>query len=145
MPARRVHSRYMRTPANTAVGGQPTVIDLQVRRFFCDNSDCRKKTFAEQVEGLTFRYGRRTVLLQRALEQVALILGGAAGERLAARLSMPVSGSTLLRLIRRLELPAASRTLATGRKGHPSPARSTCAQSRPGKRTRSDGPRARFR
>ncbi|MFI7337030.1 ISL3 family transposase [Streptomyces sp. NPDC050085] len=104
--ARRVHSRYVRKPADTAVGGQPAVIDLQVRRFFCDNSDCGKKTFAEQVEGLTWRYGRRTVLLQRALEQVALIVGGSAGERLAAKLSMPVSGSTLLRLIRRLELPA---------------------------------------
>ncbi|WP_338704390.1 ISL3 family transposase (plasmid) [Streptomyces sp. Q6] len=104
--AGRVHSRYVRRPADTAVGGQPAVINLQVRRFFCGNDACQKKTFAEQVEGLTFRYGRRTVLLQQALEQVALMLGGAAGERLAARLSMPVSGSTLLRLIRRLELPA---------------------------------------
>lgn len=104
--AGRVHSRYVRRPADTAVGGQPTVIDLQIRRFFCENSDCGKKTFAEQVEGLTWRYGRRTVLLQQALEQVALMLGGAAGERLAAKLSMPVSSSTLLLLVRRLELPA---------------------------------------
>ncbi|MGW7825247.1 ISL3 family transposase, partial [Streptomyces puniciscabiei] len=102
----RVHSRYKRRLADTATGGQPTAIDLEVRRFFCDNGGCGKKTFAEQVEGLTFRYGRRTVLLQRALEQVALILGGQAGERLAAHLSIPVSGSTLLRLIRRLDLPA---------------------------------------
>ncbi|MDQ8708081.1 transposase family protein [Streptomyces sp. LHD-70] len=106
MSARRVHSRYVRRPADTAVGGQPMVINLQVRRFFCDNSDCGKKTFAEQVEGLTFRYGRRTVHVQRALEQVALVRGGAAGERLATRLAMPVSGSTLLRLTGRLELPA---------------------------------------
>ncbi|MCX5247141.1 ISL3 family transposase [Streptomyces sp. NBC_00201] len=101
----RVHSRYRRRLADIAVGGQPIAIDLEVRRFFCDNGACGKKTFAEQVEGLTFRYGRRTVLLQRALEQVALALGGRAGERLAVRLSMPVSGSTLLRQIRRLELP----------------------------------------
>ena len=105
MSAGRVHSRYVRRLADTAIGGQTTAIDLEVRRFFCDNGDCGQKTFAEQVEGLTFRYGRRTVLLQQALEQVALTLGGKAGERLATRLSMPISGSTLLRLIRRLKLP----------------------------------------
>lgn len=100
-----MHSRYVRRRADTAIGGQTTAIDLEVRRFFCDNGDCGKTTFAEQVEGLTFRYGRRTVLLQQALEQVTSALGGKAGERLATRLSMPISGSTLLRLIRRLKLP----------------------------------------
>ncbi|MEU3620511.1 transposase [Streptomyces sp. NPDC006872] len=64
-----------------------------------------KRTFVEQVERLTFRYGRRTIGLQRLLEQVALALGGRAGERLAAHMAVPVSGSTLLRLIHRLDLP----------------------------------------
>ncbi|MFI6475970.1 ISL3 family transposase [Streptomyces sp. NPDC050516] len=102
----RVHSHYGRRLADTAVAGQETAIDLEVRRFFCDNPDCAKKTFAEQVDRLTFRYGRRTVTLQRVLEQVALALGGQAGQRLAERLAVPVSGPTLLRLVRRLEIPA---------------------------------------
>ncbi|MGW2370350.1 ISL3 family transposase [Streptomyces sp. NPDC001667] len=101
----RVHSRYGRRLADTAVSGQETAIDLEVRRFFCDNADCAKRTFAEQVDQLTFRYGRRTVTLQRVLRQVALALGGQAGERLAERLATPVSGPTLLRLIRSMELP----------------------------------------
>ncbi|MFB7089592.1 ISL3 family transposase, partial [Streptomyces sp. NPDC056296] len=93
----RVHSRYGRRLADTAVSGQETAIDLEVRRFFCDNAGCAKKTFAEQVDQLTFRYGRRTLTLQRALRQVALALGGQAGERLAEHLAVPVSGPTLLR------------------------------------------------
>ncbi|MFF4320715.1 transposase family protein [Streptomyces sp. NPDC001568] len=56
----RVHSRYGRRLADAAVGGREVAIDLEVRRFFCDNADCVKKTFAEQVERLTFRYGRGT-------------------------------------------------------------------------------------
>ncbi|MEV6013523.1 transposase family protein [Streptomyces sp. NPDC051976] len=60
----RVHSRYERRLADTAVSGQETAIDLEVRRFFCANPDCVKKTFAEQVDQLTFRYGRRTLSLQ---------------------------------------------------------------------------------
>ncbi|WP_411130176.1 hypothetical protein [Streptomyces sp. x-19] len=91
----------------------PTLRSLGRRRrsisksgcFFCDNSDCAKKTFAEQVEQLTFRYGRRTVTLQRLLQQVALALGGQAGERLAERLAVPVIGPTLLRLIRTMDVP----------------------------------------
>ncbi|APU42998.1 ISL3 family transposase [Streptomyces sp. TN58] len=101
----RVHSRYGRRLADAAVSGQETAIDLEVRRFFCDNTGCAKKTFAEQVDQLTFRYGRRTVALQRLLRQVALALGGQAGERLAERLATPVSGPTLLRLIRSMDLP----------------------------------------
>jgi hypothetical protein len=31
--------------------------------LFCDVTDCARRTFAEQVEGLTIRYGRRTVVL----------------------------------------------------------------------------------
>ncbi|MFI5987824.1 ISL3 family transposase [Streptomyces sp. NPDC051555] len=99
------HSRYGRRLADTAVAGQETAIDLQVRRFFCDSTDCARKTFAEQVDQLTFRYGRRTVILQRLLQQVALALGGQAGERLAERLATPVSGPTLLRLIRSMDIP----------------------------------------
>lgn len=53
----RVHSRYERRLADTAVAGRQVVIQLRVRRFLCAGG-CRKKTFAEQVPGLTIRYGR---------------------------------------------------------------------------------------
>ena len=56
----RVHSRYRRRPADTAIGGNPVVIDLTVRRFFCDNTDCPAKTFAEQVPGVTITRCRRS-------------------------------------------------------------------------------------
>ena len=58
--SRRVHSSYQRQLADTASGGQEVLIDLQARRFFCGNPACAKATFAEQVPGLTTRYGRRT-------------------------------------------------------------------------------------
>ncbi|WP_340377138.1 transposase family protein [Streptomyces sp. SS7] len=53
----RVHSRYVRRLADTAVAGRPVVIELQVRRFRCRDRACRQATFAEQVDGLTFRHG----------------------------------------------------------------------------------------
>jgi transposase len=98
--SRRVHSSYQRRLADTASGGQEVLIDLQVRRFFCGNGGCAKTTFAEQVPGLTVRYGRRTGQLQAVLQAVALALGGRAGARLTGRLACTVSRSTLIRLIR---------------------------------------------
>jgi transposase len=56
----RVHSRYERSLADVAVGGQRVVIRLRVRRFFCRQVACPTVTFAEQLTGLTQRYGRRT-------------------------------------------------------------------------------------
>lgn len=49
----RVHSRYLRRLAELPVGGRGIVVKLTVRRFFCDTADCPRRTFAEQVEGLT--------------------------------------------------------------------------------------------
>ena len=102
----RVHSRYERRLSDTAVAGQETMVCLRVRRFFCGNQGCSKKTFAEQVPGLTTRYGRRTSGLTAALRAVALALGGRAGARLAGRLATGVSRMTLIRLIRALPEPA---------------------------------------
>ena len=122
--SRRVHSRYPRQLADTASGGQEVLIDLQARRFFCGNGACGKTTFAEQVPGLTTRYGRRTCALQAVLQAVALALGGRAGARLAGRLSCAVSRSTLLRLIRAATDPDGQTPVVLGvddfalRKGH---------------------------
>ncbi|MGW4413050.1 hypothetical protein ACWEJ6_54525 [Nonomuraea sp. NPDC004702] len=54
-----------------------------VRRFFCRTATCAKATFAEQVPGLTVRYGRHSVTAARALQAIALALGGRAEARLA--------------------------------------------------------------
>ena len=119
-----MHSRYQRRLADTASGGQEVLIHLQVRRFFCGNPGCGKTTFAEQVPGLTTRYGRRTCSLQAVLQAVALALGGRAGARLTGRLACAVSRSTLMRLIRAAADPDDQTPLVLGvddfalRKGH---------------------------
>lgn len=46
-----MHSVYGRSIADTAVGGRRTVIELTVRRFFCRDPNCPKKTIAEQAPG----------------------------------------------------------------------------------------------
>jgi deazaflavin-dependent oxidoreductase (nitroreductase family) len=66
---------------------------------------CAVGTFAEQVDGLTVRHSRRTLLSRTALERIGLALAGRTGARLAAGLGLPTGRSTLLRLVHALPDP----------------------------------------
>lgn len=122
--SQRVHSRYERWLDDASIGGQPVRIRLSVRRFVCATKACARKTFVEQVEGLTVRYGRRSPLLKAVLESIALALAGRAGARLTHALAAPVSRMTLLRLVRALPDPVPGDVTAVGiddfalRRGH---------------------------
>jgi transposase len=87
------------------VGGRPVLIRLAVRRFFCGNPACPLRTFAEQAEGLTARYRRRSLPLLGLLAQIGLALAGRAGARLAAVLGIAVHRSTLLAVVAALPEP----------------------------------------
>lgn len=104
-PSARVHSRYRRRVADAAIAGRTAVLWLVVRRFFCPNGDCAAKTFAEQVDGLTAKWSRRTNQLTSMLTAIGLALAGRAGARLARRLGLSTSRDTLLRLVRGLPDP----------------------------------------
>jgi transposase len=103
-----VHSRYERRLTDMPAGGQPVRIILRVRRFFCRNGDCVRRTFVEQVEGLASRRRRRSSLLSQVLTSIGLALAGRAGARLAAGMAIETSRMTLLRLVRAVPAPQIS-------------------------------------
>ena len=95
--ARKVHSRYKRRLGDLPWDGVPVVIQLETRRFFCVEPGCRRRVFTEPVPGTVARYGRRSCRSSEALRWLTLALGGRAGARLAERLGLLASRSTLLR------------------------------------------------
>jgi transposase len=101
----RVHAGYARVVADGAAGGRPVLIALSVRRFRCLESSCPKGTFAEQAEGVTVRYRRRSVPLLGMLAGFGLELAGRAAARLAGALGIVVHSSTVLRLVMALPDP----------------------------------------
>jgi transposase len=103
----RVHSRYTRRLADASIGGRRVVIRLTARRFFCACAACKRRTFAEQVPGLTARYARKTPPLDGVLRDIAVALAGRAAARLAACLGVPASRQVLLRLVMAAPEPAA--------------------------------------
>ncbi|MEV0776573.1 ISL3 family transposase [Streptomyces sp. NPDC050428] len=105
----RVHSSYLRFPADVPSAGLRVVLRLRVRRFVCRVAWCGRRTFVEQVTGLTRRYSRWTERLRSTLAAVGLALAGRAGARMAGVFGVSVSRSTVLRLVEalpELDLPA---------------------------------------
>ena len=96
----RVHSRYVRQPADLPACGYRVRLMLTVRRFFCDAAPCPRRTFAERLSPFLAPYARRTHRLAGQQLHVAFATGGEGGSRLLALLAMPASPATLLRMIR---------------------------------------------
>ncbi|WP_251020541.1 ISL3 family transposase [Streptomyces sp. ISL-98] len=97
----------MRFPADVPSAGRSVVLQLRVRRFACGNSGCARRTFVEQIPGLTRRHDQRTEQLRSTLAAVGLALAGRAGARLASVLGVSVSRSTVLRLVDAIPQPEA--------------------------------------
>ena len=103
--SRRVHGSYLRSPTDLPSAGQRVLLRLHVRRFICAGASCERRTFAEQVPGLTRRHSRWTERLRTALAGIGLALAGRAGARLADVLGVSISRSAVLRLIHALPEP----------------------------------------
>jgi transposase len=99
-PASRVHSAYVRSPADLPCSGVPLRLELHTRRFHCDTAHCPRRIFTERFPTVLQPHARRTLRLTQALEAVAYALGGKAGVRLADRLGMKTSRDTLLRRLK---------------------------------------------
>ncbi len=106
--SKRVQSRYTRTVRDLPASGRPVELIVGVRRFFCQESTCVRKIFAERFPSLTLPRRKFTLRLQETLRQMGFAVGGEAGARLGRQLSIPGSSDTLLGLVKQTELSVAS-------------------------------------
>jgi len=79
------------------------VLRVRTRKFFCDNVHCKKKTFAEKLEGLTKKYSRRTSRLDENLLKLVMTSSAEVVYRIMKETVLCISSNTLIRLIRNYE------------------------------------------
>jgi transposase len=63
----RVQSCYFRTLGDLPANGYQVKLRLLVRRWYCDNSGCVRRIFAQRFPALTCPYAQRTNRLSQAL------------------------------------------------------------------------------
>jgi transposase len=105
-PARRIHSRYLRTLADLPWAAYRVCLQLRVRKWFCCNRACRRRIFTERLPTVAAPWARRTLRLGQYLVALGIALGGKAGVRLGRQWHLVVSRNTLLRLLRRQPGPS---------------------------------------
>lgn len=97
----RIHSHYQRHLQDLPWGKLAVSIELNCRKFFCDNAACQRIIFTEPLPDFANRYARRTERLQQLFYWLGLALSGEAAARLSRRLCCSTSGDTILRSLRR--------------------------------------------
>ena len=90
--SQRVHSRYFRLVSDLPWAGSQVELRLQVRRFFCLNTECKRSTFAERLTHIA-AYARRTERLSALLNNLGMELGGQAAARVATTMAVPPPSS----------------------------------------------------
>jgi transposase len=109
-----IHSYYRRRPADLPCAGQPIRLLLIVRKFFCRNSTCPRKIFAERLPELIQPASRLTTRFRETLQTIGFALNGEGGARLADRLGMPISATTLLRSLHLVPTPPVGKVRVVG-------------------------------
>jgi transposase len=112
--AERRHSQYTRVVADLPCAGFRIQLILHVRRFFCDNVGCIRKIFTERLPAFVLPWARLTVRLCEALQSVGLATCGELGTRLAERLAIQTSPTTILRRLMTLPTGAVKRVVELG-------------------------------
>lgn len=99
------HSTYSRHPSDLPWASVPVFLHIAVKRFFCQNSACPKKTFAERFPNLVDWYQRRTKRVQEKQQQLSTNTSARAAEMLLKDHKLGLSNTSINRLLRRLPDP----------------------------------------
>src|SRR5713226_2028262 len=106
-PSERVHGTYGRTVADLPCAGRRVILSLTVRKFVCTTPTCPRKIFTERLLGLVQSYARMTGRLIALVQALGLAAGGQLGTRLAERVAITTTPSTLLGHLMQLPVPVA--------------------------------------
>src|SRR5690606_29786732 len=101
-----LHSRYTRYPIDLPWAQYSVLLELRVKRFFCQNRDCSKRTFVEQFPEVVGRYARKTLRVVHKQQYLGVNVCAHVGEKLLELERIGASDTTLNRLVCQLPEPA---------------------------------------
>lgn len=97
-----IHSHYLRYPVDLAWAQWSVVIQLKVKRFFCRNQACPKRTFAERFPDFVACYARQTLRVVEKQHRIGVNVAARIAEQLLGCEQVGISDTTINRQIRSL-------------------------------------------
>ncbi len=109
-----IHSWYQRTLRDVPCAGRQVVFHLSVRKFFCRNPACARKIFTERFPTFVEPWAQVTKRLFEAVQAVGFATSGELGTRLADRIGIHSSPTTVLRRMMALSSPSSCQVSLLG-------------------------------
>ncbi len=105
-PSAKIHRRYTRTLADLPCMNTAVRLQVEVRRFFCGNALCPRKTFAEPFADLAAAYARRMSRQSELLRAIAVARRRQARGSSEQGMQDSSEPAYLVRVLRRAPVPA---------------------------------------
>jgi transposase len=96
----KVHSIYYRKFRDLPIQGKKAEIVINNRKYFCPNTECAHKTFAEAFECLP-KMGRRSKRLTEAIFQMVVNMSSISASKTLKPGTADIGKSTICRLIKK--------------------------------------------
>ncbi len=107
LKSKRLHSYYRRKLNDLPIIFRSVVLELTVRKIFCDNPICSRKVFSQQLPDKVAPYSRRTLRANDRLLQLGKETSANKGLWISGQTGLPVSSSTCLRIVHRCKISPA--------------------------------------
>ncbi len=113
-PSSAIHSYYRRHPLDLPCAGRPIRLLLTVKKFFCRQATCPRKIFTERLPDFIGVSSRLTKRRRTGVQEIGFATCGKGGERLASKLGMRISDTTLLWSLHLVPIPAVGKVRVVG-------------------------------
>lgn len=100
---RTLHSTYSRRISDTPIQNKSVVLNITAYRYYCENSECSCKVFAEPLL-VADKKKRRTMALDQLILAIAYEFSSEGASRILKRLGVHVSNDTIDKLIAKIEI-----------------------------------------
>ena len=96
----KVHSKYKRTFQDLPIQNKKVEIILNNKKYFCYNSECSRRTFAESFSCFKFK-GKKTLRLEEQISKIAINMSSIAAQNYLRGNIANVSKSTICTLLKK--------------------------------------------
>jgi len=96
----KVHSRYIRELADLPISQYKVKLIVEVKKYICENADCKHKRFAESLPFASER-AKRTSRLDEYIMEIGMKNSSVEAAKIIRKTHADISNQTVLRVIKK--------------------------------------------